>query len=129
RDAGVGGVWDQVFRVLVHHVHAEQSVRGGARADGRDRVVQLIGARRIAREVDGAGFQGGVHVQSLGLGDIRQLELPAVGIDVVGERIDRGRAAGDDAGEAGGGDRLEVAVGYRLDFEDALAGLTVLVAE
>src|SRR5690625_6019469 len=73
-----------------------QSVRGGARAAGRDRVVQVIGARRIAREVDGAGFQGGVHGQSLGLGDMRQLELPAVGFDVVGERIDRGRAAGED---------------------------------
>src|SRR5699024_12826618 len=75
------------------------------------------------------GFQGGGHGQSLGRGDMRQLERPAVGIDVVGERVGRGRAAGDDAGVVGGGDRLEVAVGDRLDLEDALAGLSVLVAE
>src|SRR5699024_7195725 len=108
-------------------VHAHQAEGGGARSGGRHRVLEVVGARFASGDLEGPGFEGGFDLAPFGLAHAEQLEVAAVGVEVVDQGLDGGAAVGDDGGVVRGGDRCEVAVGDGLDLHDPFRGVAVLV--
>src|SRR5699024_6473173 len=104
----VHGHRGQVLGLGLDHVHAHQAEGGGARAARGDRVLEVVGAGTLAGDVEGPSLQHRLDLEALGVADADQLEVAAVGIQIVDERFDGGAAPGDDAGMVGGGDRGEV---------------------